>query len=113
MTAVKIAALLAFVACPAAAEDWIALTGPEIVQALTARVLGYPDRTLQDFKAGGQTIAGTGEGRWRVQGDLYCSVWPPSERWDCYDVARSVRGLDICFTGGDGSVTVGRYVDLQ
>jgi hypothetical protein len=48
-----------------------------------------------------------------VQGDLYCSVWPPSDRWDCHDVARSARGLDIRFTGDDGSVTVGRYVDLQ
>jgi hypothetical protein len=48
-----------------------------------------------------------------VQGDLYCSVWPPSDRWDCYDIARSARGLDIRFTGDDGSVTVGRYVDLQ
>jgi hypothetical protein len=113
MTAVRTAALLVCLACPVAAEDWVALTGPEITQALTSRVLGYPDGTLQDFKAGGQTIAGSAEGRWRVQGDQYCSVWPPSERWDCYGVARSVRGLDIGFTGGDGSVTVGRYVDLQ
>jgi hypothetical protein len=113
MTAVRTAALLVCLSCPAAAEDWIALTGPEITQALTARVLGYPDGTLQDFKDGGQTIAGAATGRWTVQGDLYCSVWPPSDRWDCYDVARSARGLDIRFTGDDGSVTVGRYVDLQ
>ena len=113
MTAARTAALLVCLACPAAAEDWVALTGPEITQALTSRVLGYPDGTLQDFKSGGQTIAGSGEGRWRVQGDLYCSVWPPSDRWSCYGVARSAGGLDISFTGDDGSVTVGRYVDLQ
>ena len=113
MTAVRTAALLVCLACPAAAEDWVALSGPEITQALTSRVLGYPDGTLQDFKAGGQTIAGQAEGRWQVQGALYCPVWPPSERRSCFDVARSARGLDIRFTGNDGSVTVGRYVDLQ
>ena len=113
MTAVRTATLLVCLACPAAAEDWVALSGPEITQALTARVLGYPDGTLQDFRAGGQTIAGTSEGHWRVRGDLYCAVWPPSERWSCHEVARSARGLDIRFTENDGSVTVGRYVDLR
>jgi hypothetical protein len=26
------------------------------------------------------------QGFWRVEADRYCSLWPPSEHWDCYDV---------------------------
>lgn len=113
MSVIRTAVLLVCLAAPATAEDWIALTGPEITRALTSRVLGYPDGTLQDFHAGGRTIVGSDEGRWTVTGDRYCSVWPPAEDWACYDVARRVRGLDIRFSGDDGSVRQGRYVDLQ
>lgn len=97
----------------AVAEAWARLDGPGIEAALTARVLAYPDGTMQDFHAGGRTIAGMGEGRWKVDGDRYCSAWPPSERWACYKVEREARGLDLRFTGEDGAVTVGRYNDLQ
>lgn len=97
----------------AAAEEWSRLDGPGIETALTARVLGFSDGTMQEFHAGGRTIAGLNEGQWKVDGDLYCSVWPPSETWICYDVAREARGLDIRFTGEDGAATVGRYIDLQ
>lgn len=97
----------------AVAEEWVRLNGPGIEAALTARVLAYPDGTMQDFHAGGRTLAGRAEGRWRVDGDLYCSTWPPSESWACYEVEREARGLDIRFTGEDGAVTVGRYNDLQ
>ena len=97
----------------AVADEWVRLDGPGIEAALTARVLAYPDGTMQDFHASGRTIAGMGEGRWRVDGDLYCSAWPPSESWACYKVEREARGLDLRFTAGDGAVTVGRYNDLQ
>jgi hypothetical protein len=98
-------------AVPALAEDWERLQGPEISAALTARVLGYKDGKLQDFLADGRTLYGDSTGRWEVRGDLYCSVWLPSDRWNCYAVDR--KGLDIRFTAEDGSDTVGRYVDLQ
>ena len=97
----------------AAAGDWARLDGAAITTALTARVLGYPDGTLQDFKADRSTLAGGGAGRWSVQGDRYCSVWPPGEVWTCYAVDRHARGLDIRFTDEAGHVTVGRYVDLR
>ena len=97
----------------ALAEDWQHLTGPEITAALTARVLHFADGTMQDFHAGGRTLAGMREGRWRVTGDLYCSAWPPAETWDCYAVEHGAGGLDIRFTAGDGTVSVGRYNDLN
>ena len=37
-------------------------------------------------------------GGWRIQGNQYCSVWPPSDRWECYDVlldARSTQTLPV------------------
>lgn len=113
MSMMRSASLLACLASPAFADDWVALTGPDITRALTSRVLGYPDGTLQDFQASGRTIIGSRDGRWKVTGQQFCSIWPPGEDWICFDVARTVRGLDIRFTADDGSVTLGRYVDLQ
>lgn len=95
----------------ALAQEWERLDGQGITDALTARVLGYPDGTLQDFFADGRTLYGERWGRWEVRGDSYCSQWPPSDRWDCYAVGRN--GLDIRFTAENGATTVGRYVDLQ
>jgi hypothetical protein len=95
----------------ALAEGWERLDGPGITAALAARVLGYPDGTLQDFFADGRTLYGESWGQWEVRGDRYCSVWPPSDRWACHGVDRS--GLDIRFTDDAGATTVGRYVDLQ
>jgi hypothetical protein len=96
---------------PATAEEWERLDGPGISAALTARVLGYPDGTLQDFFADGRTLYGESSGRWEVRGDRYCSLWPPSDRWTCYAVDRN--RLDIRFVDDAGEATVGRYVDLQ
>ena len=106
--------ILGMLAGPAVAEEWRVLDGAGIAAALTARVLGYQDGALQDFKADGVTIFDAGRarfGRWAVRGDQYCSVWPPSEIWACYDV--EAMGLDVRFIARDGSVTEGRYIDLN
>lgn len=100
----------------APAEGWERLDGPGIADALTARVLAYPDDptpggALQDFLADGRTLYNDQWGRWEVRGDRYCSVWPPSDRWSCYDVDR--QGRDIRFTSDGAETTVGRYVDLD
>ncbi|WP_309667381.1 hypothetical protein [Tabrizicola sp.] len=95
----------------AAEEPWRGLTGPEITTALSERVLQYADGTRQDFMADGRTLYGEESwGSWRVEGDEYCSVWPPSDRWACYSV--EIRGLELRFTDG-GEPSVGRYVDLN
>lgn len=45
-------------------------------------------------------------GRWLVRGDKYCSQWPPSDRYVCYGVERSVeadgRTIITFVSGGDG-----------
>ena len=100
----------------AQADTWQVLDGPAIEQALSARVLGYDGGAMQNFFSDGRTLyeAGAGEswGRWRVDGNQYCSVWPPSESWACYGVEALDGGLDIRFVAKDGALTVGRYNDL-
>ncbi len=43
-------------------------------------------------------------GRWRVEKDQYCSNWPPTEHWDCYDILQS--GETLIFLSAQGA----RYV---
>jgi len=90
--------------------------GAEIRTALTARVLAWPGGQRQNFLADGRTLYEgdrAQRGRWRIEGDRFCPVWPPSDRWDCYLVERHVRGLDLRFLSGGEAVTEGRYDDLQ
>jgi hypothetical protein len=103
-------------ACMAQAQDWQPLDEATIKDALTARLLAYGDGATQQFNADGSTIYTKhkpSSGQWRTQANQYCSQWPPSDRWTCYDVARSADGLDIRFTASDASTTTGRYTDLQ
>lgn len=101
-------------ATPALAEDWKALDGPGITAALSARVLQYEDGSTQNFFTDGRTLyeAGGGEswGKWWVEGDQYCSTWPPSDVPACYGV--EAQGLEVRFTSKGGDVSLGRYVDL-
>ncbi|CAD0185226.1 hypothetical protein RUESEDTHA_02112 [Ruegeria sp. THAF57] len=93
-----------------AAEEFRALTGDEILEALTGHKLGYGKGIWQTFDASGVTnyfSGGPSAGRWAVRGDQYCSVWPPSELWACYDVRRS--GQVIRFVDSNGELTDGTY----
>jgi hypothetical protein len=99
-----------------AGDGWTRLTGPEVAQALSARSVIYEDGSSQDFRVDGGTTYTKDSptlGHWRVQGEDYCSVWPPSDRWVCYGVDRSADGLDIRFVAADGGATTARYNDLQ
>ena len=98
------------------AEDWQPLDAPAATLAPTARTVAYEGGATQQFNTDGSTIYTTthpSKGAWRVERNQYCSQWPPSDRWSCYNVALSADGLDLRFTAGDGSESVGRYVDLQ
>lgn len=112
-----ILAALAFAAAGAAlAKDpWQPLSGPEITAALAARHLVYDGGATQQFDQDGSTTYDArrpSQGRWRVEGHRYCSVWPPSELWACYAVERSADGRDLRFIADDGSSSIGRYDDL-
>jgi hypothetical protein len=108
----RLFALLCLFASPALAEDFVPLSGSEIDTALTGRELLYENGAQQDFRASGRTLYNAGRdswGYWGVREDQYCSMWPPSDIWACYDMARS--GNVIRFTGEAGDITVGTYSD--
>lgn len=109
--------VLALSAGMATAGEWEPLAGEGLRAALVARTLGYPDGATQGFAADGTTRHEAGgrssTGRWRIEGDRYCSAWPPGESWACYAVERSANGLDLRFTGESGDRTTGRYIDLR
>lgn len=101
--------ILVLLANPALAE-WRAMTGAEITAALTGQRLQY-DSAWQVFHTSGRTLynAGTDSwGNWRIDGDAYCSQWPPSDGWACYTVARDTDTGDLQFNGASGDVAVGR-----
>lgn len=105
-------ALVALMPAVAEAQQWAMLKGDAVRQALSGRTLAYESGATQIFRAdGGTTYITDSEsiGHWRVEGDRYCSVWPPSDRWTCYGVTRSADGRQIGFVSADGSAEVGRY----
>ena len=110
------AMIMLCLAVPAQAQDWTVLDHDGILAALTARSVVYQGGETQDFRAGGATAyeakGAVSNGHWDVRGDQYCSVWPPSDLWVCYDMRIDASGLDLGFVAADGSVTVGRYNDL-
>lgn len=99
----------AIVATAVAAEEaaWQPLDGDGIHTTLTDRKVVY-DNAWQHFYASGRTLYNAGEdswGYWRVDGDRYCSQWPPGGQWDCYVMARS--GDSVRFISEFGDATDG------
>ena len=104
---------IVFLASPAIAEAWQSLSGEAIRDALSERRLTY-ESAWQDFRASGRTLYNAGQdswGTWTVRGDQYCSQWPPSDLWACYDVAISADGARIRFTSDGNDVSIGTYKD--
>ncbi len=91
-------------AVPATAQDWVPMTGDDIRAALTDAKIDYPDG-WQTFQADGRTlyaVGGESWGRWRVTEDKYCSQWPPSQHWECFDMERGPgRGVRFVSSGGE------------
>jgi hypothetical protein len=62
--------------------------------------------TEQVFQASGATFTidvatkALSQGFWRVEGDKYCSAWPPSDYWSCYDVVTTDNGVVFVSSGG-------------
>ena len=104
-------ALLMALPATVQAQDWTLMSGDEIREALTGRVLSYGS-SWQDFRASGRTLYNAGAdawGYWRIQNDQYCSQWPPSDLWACYDMERD--GDRLRFVGAQGDVSVATYKD--
>ena len=94
-----------------AADEFLPLLSNEaIIEALADETLIYDAYTLQHFAANGSTQFITerlSNGRWDARDGQYCSTWPPSDTWACYDV--QVSGDVVRFIGSDESVSEGTY----
>jgi hypothetical protein len=90
---------------PAFADD-TPMSGPEIEAALTDRTAIYDGGVIkQYFSPSGATPYWDGtrltKGSWRVSGDQYCSIWPPSSNWSCYEMVRNSDGA-VVWVGSRG-----------
>jgi len=96
---------------PAMADVWEPVFDDgAIFTALAGRTLVYDPYTFQWFGPEGDTQFVTeraSDGRWAARGGQYCSQWPPSDTWACYDVQLS--GQLVKFIGADRSESVGTY----
>lgn len=91
-------------------EQWVTLSGEEITDTLTGRIVQYASAT-QDFRVSGRTLYTAGRdswGYWEVRGSQYCSLWPPQDLWACYDMQQ--QGDTLRFIGTAGDVTDGVLV---
>jgi len=94
-----------------AQESWQPMSWDAITRALTDRKVQYR-QGWQVFHASGRTLYNAGQdswGYWAVRGEQYCSMWPPSDIWACYDMARS--GAQLRFIGAAGDTTDAVYAD--
>ncbi len=94
----------------AAAQEWVRQDDAGIMDALGGKTLRYDAYTIQHFGKAGDTQYITeraADGRWAARGGQYCSVWPPSDTWACYDVYLS--GQQVRFVGSDRSESTGTY----
>lgn len=98
---------------PVAAADWQMLAGPEIATALSGQKMSY-GQAWQRFDADGRTVYNDGSdtvGKWRVSGDFYCSQWPPTPGWTCYQVKRDASDGALQFISESGGKTIGLPID--
>lgn len=95
-----------------AAEEFRTLNGDEILTALSGQKLDYGEGVWQTFDDSMLTQYFSGRpsaGRWAVREDRYCSLWPPSDLWACYNVQQS--GQTIRFVDDGGGTTDGVYAE--
>ncbi len=84
------------------------LAGAEITAALSGNTaIGDQKGMLwrQYFAINGDTVyivsgKQPSPGKWRVSGDNFCSLWPPSTKWDCYSMTGAGDNVTWIYEGG-------------
>lgn len=84
-----------------------ALTGVAIQALLSDKslVANSDGKSIEQiFQKGGLTLylenGAQSQGFWKVEGNAYCSQWPPNETWSCYDVLQD--GKKVTFVSKSG-----------
>jgi len=117
VVAIRACSVIVFIACmvavssPVLAETWQPVQGEAIEALLTGRDVSYEGETKrsQSFHDNGTTTYVDGRpslGNWKASQTQYCSQWPPSSSWDCYDLFVDETGERIRFIGGAGDVWI-------
>jgi hypothetical protein len=113
MIVLRTVCVLALLASPALAAER-PLKGPEIDALIKGNtVIGENINGVwkQVFDANGETTYLAPEkppslGTWNVQGDKFCSKWPPNDNFVCYDVTGDLDAKPKTITwisGGNGT----------
>lgn len=109
--------LVGFAAVAGETDGWRQLNGVQIEAALDGRSLQYEAAT-QVFYKSGKTLYDAGHpswGAWRIQGDRYCSEWPPNAGWDCYNFDQRVDAetgsIEMRFISDTGHETRATYTE--
>lgn len=83
------------------------LAGAEITAVLSDQIFvgaDPADDIEQIFQKSGLTLysanGAQSQGTWKVDGNKYCSVWPPSEHWSCYAVVQEGEVITFVSTSG-------------
>jgi len=88
------------------------LSGEEITNLLPV-IIATGKNSRQTFKKSGATTYWDNgretAGRWRVQNNLYCSQWPPSDAWACYRVMTDSSQKSLVWVGMSGTRTVNNF----
>ena len=88
------------------------LTGPEIAPFLQG-IVSMGENSRQTFSHDGTTSYSENgrysAGRWQVQGDKYCSQWPPNTAWACYNVTIDEEAGTIIWQDGSDNPETGTY----
>lgn len=94
-----------FMICAVQAAE-MKLDGAEMQSILNDKVL-YGKDAEQIFQKSGVTFYSSGgnqsQGNWKIDGEQYCSQWPPNQTWACYDITQD--GNKITFVSKDGNRT--------
>ncbi len=110
-TGLKAICVTLALASPATA-DWVALDDAAIAAVLTDVEIVYDAGPTQRFYASGRTFYDNGRpswGDWQARAGQYCSQWPPSDHWACYDFFEDETGA-VRFVGSAGDEYIGRQV---
>ena len=109
MNRLLISVIVTGLSCGSAWAELRNLTGEEIAALLPA-IVASGKKTRQTFSvAGATTYTDRGRdtyGSWRVQGDKYCSQWPPADGWACYGVAYDAETATLVWIDGGGDRTI-------
>lgn len=101
--------ILTVLLCQSVAAAEKKLDGAAIAVALDNVTLTSTenDRKIEQvFQSSGATFTidvqtkALSQGFWRVEGDKYCSQWPPSEHWSCYDMFTNQAGVVFVSSNG-------------